>query len=124
MRQLEQSSVSGHSRAWSYVVLNLLAFPGMGTIMARRTTGYLQATLSLIGFGMFVGFVLWFMVGLVRTAGDMSGDLDAYWRFVRSRAWIAWAGLVVCAVAWFWSLFSSVQILRAARRNSRPPPLP
>lgn len=117
--------MSGHARAWSYVLLNQLALPGMGTIMAqRRSSGYFQAALSLIGFAIFTGFVLWFLVGLVRTASDTYGDLGAYWSYVRSRAWIAWIGLVVCAVAWFWSLFSSLQILRAAKRNSRPPPLP
>ena len=117
--------MSGYARAWSYVLLNQLALPGMGTIMARRkSSGYLQAGLSLIGFAIFTGFVLWFLVGLIRTVSDIYGDLDAYWRDVRSRAWIAWVGLVVCGVAWFWSLASSVQILRAARKQSRPPPLP
>ena len=110
---------SPSSRAWLCVLTNTLAFPGLGTIMAKRAMGYPQAALTLAGFAVFVGFMCWFFAGLLRVASDYSGDLDQFQKMAWSRVWIAGVGLGLCLLAWIWALFSSMAILRAARQNQR-----
>lgn len=92
--------------------------------MAKRPVGYPQMVLTLFGFALFVGYILWFMMGLLRTASDPTGDLEAFQRHVLARGWIAGAGLAICAFAWFWALVSSRALLRDARLSAVPPPLP
>jgi hypothetical protein len=104
--------------------IRTLAFPGLGTIMAKRRVGYPQAALMLLGFAIFMAFMLWFFAGLLSAAGDFSADLEQFEKLVRSRLWIAGLGLGLCAIAWAWALFSSLAILRAARESHRPPALP
>ena len=112
------------SRAWMCVLVNSLAFPGLGTIMAKRPVGYAQAALMLAGFGVFMAFMLWFFAGLLQAAGDISADLMGFYKLVWSRAWLAGLGLGLCAIAWVWALFSSLAIMRKAREAMRPPPVP
>ena len=119
-----QTKETPQSRAWLCVITNLLAFPGLGTIMARRRWGYAQAALTLLGFAIFMGFMVWFMARLLQVAGDMSGDLEQFRALAWSRTWVAAAGLGLCLVSWVWALFSSLAILRAAREAIRPPPVP
>ena len=112
------------SRAWLAVVVNLVAFPGLGTIMAKRWTGYIQAGLTLAGFAVFMGYMLWYFAEMIRVASDISADMDAFRALARQRLWIVLGGLAIVAVAWVWSLFSSLAILREARARQAPPPLP
>ena len=91
--------------------------------MAKRPIGFAQMFVMLGGFGVFLGYFMWFFVGLLRAAGDYTADLAAFQRLAWSKAWIAAAGLGLCGLAWLWALASSISILREAR-VSRPPPVP
>jgi hypothetical protein len=90
--------------------------------MAKRRVGYAQAALTLLGFAVFIGFMLWYFAGLLRAAGDFTADLEQFQTMVRSRAWIAGLGIGVVFVAWLWAVFSSMRILRAAREMRMPSP--
>ena len=98
--------------AWLWVVVNQLAFPGLGTIMVGRRVGYFQATIMVIGFVMVTGFLLWFIYCSVRYAvNPIWTEADFTGRY-RPYKWAVTWGLAFCAVAWLWALVSSIQILR------------
>ena len=106
-------------RAWGCVAVNQLAFPGLGTIVAGRWVGYLQATIMVAGFCVFVGFMLWFFWGLAQFAADEWSERQFRAHCVR-QLWALWWGLGLCALAWFWALWSSIFILRDAGRVATP----
>jgi len=90
------------------VGLNLLGLPGLGSFLAgRRITGVLQMLLSIIGF---VCAVIWF-IGLITlyARSDDFPDLAT----LPFRLLIA--GGILFAIAWLWTLVTSLQILRDAR---------
>ena len=89
------------------VALNLLVLPGLGTIIAGRRTGWLQAALALVGFGLNIAWAGWFFAGLLGSA-ELPEEINAH-------VGLALAGVVLFLVAWFWALGSSLQILREAR---------
>ena len=106
------------------VLVNALGFPGLGTIMAKRPVGYAQAAITVIGFAVFMGYMLWFFAALLRVAGDFTADMDAFQTQAKSRLWIAGLGLALCGIAWVWALFSSFAILRQARQAQNASHLP
>ena len=102
-------------KTWSCVAINLLAFPGLGTIWAGRRVGYLQATVMVAGFLMFLGYFVWFLAGMFQFLG--SGDETAWQQHYRSGLGVALAGLGLCAIAWFWALASSIGLVRGLLRK-------
>ena len=105
------------------VLVNLLATPGLGTLIAGRlAVGMGQLTLALAGFG-FV--VVWFVALLRQYYGQITGEVA-----VKPIAWLAEAGAGLFLAAWGWSLVTSISLVRAARRNAPsafaeiPPPPP
>jgi len=46
------------------------------------------------------------------------GATEAKWKSLQPPLWMLFAGFGLCAVAWFWSLFSSFRILHESRRKS------
>lgn len=104
------------------VLLNQLATPGLGTLMAGRlVVGIGQLLLALAGFG-FV--VVWFVALLRQYYGQITGDVP-----ITPIAWLGEIGAVLFLAAWFWSLVTSIRLVREARRNALdrfaeiPPPL-
>lgn len=98
------------------VLMNLTAFPGLGTIMAGRKVGYAQATVMVAGFVLTMGFLLLYMSCIYRFAlsGNWSdADLKSCYQPHR---WMLYAGLPLSILAWLWAAFSSWQILREQKR--------
>src|SRR5213594_1373324 len=106
--------IVSRQRAWVCAAMNQLAFPGLGTIMAGRRIGYVQATIMVTGFCLFVGFMLWYFAAFGRfiTSG---GDEEQFKATFRSTVWMLCSGLGLCAFAWGWSLVSSISILRKSQ---------
>jgi hypothetical protein len=96
--------------------MNQLAFPGLGTVMARRWTGYIQATLMVLGFCLFVGFMLFYFARLGQLVTNEVSD-EQFRTQWRAGLWALWSGLGLCAFAWLWALGSSFFILRDASRS-------
>jgi hypothetical protein len=99
-------------RALACLAMNLLAFPGLGTIMARRWIGYVQAVVMVAGFCLFVGFMGLYFISFGRFAMDSPDEFRAHYQ---PFLWALLTGLGLCLVAWLWSLLSSLLILRDAR---------
>jgi hypothetical protein len=122
------------TRAWLCVAINQLAFPGLGTILMRRRSGYVQATVMVAGFILATGFALWVIVCAVRYTMNPAWDEADFRAACQPFKWALFSGLALCAMAWVWALFSSIGILRrmskeaaspgssvADRRSSNPP---
>ena len=101
-----------HERVRAYVLvgLNLLALPGLGTFLAgQRISGLLQVVLAVAGFLLSARWFSQFMT-VVMNAEELP-DLEAIpFRLLA-------IGLAIAVAAWLWSLVSSLQILRAARKT-------
>jgi len=97
--------------------LNQLAFPGAGTVMAGRKIGYVQATIMVAGFVLTMFYMLAVMGSLFSLISD-SRMSEAQFKVQRDHyLWAGKIGLVLCVVAWFWSLGSSIGMVRHAQRE-------
>jgi hypothetical protein len=91
------------SKAWSYLVTNLLVLPGLGSVMAKRKVGYLQMLLALAGF---VVTLVALVSVILFWARDFELPNDP--RLYRS----AIIGIAVFLFSWFWSLATSLTLFR------------
>ena len=106
------------------VLVNQLATPGLGSVLAGRyLSGSGQLLLALAGFTLFI---LWFVAVMKQFYGQIQGDVE-----VKPVGWIGLTGLAVFAAAWLWALVTSLSIMREVKRNNAaifteplPPPLP
>jgi len=95
------------ARARNAALLNLLATPGLGSLVARRwIAGTGQLLLAVTGF---VLFLVWFLKEMTQFYGQISGDVE-----VRPVWNLLFAGLSLFAVAWIWSAVTSISLMREA----------
>ena len=97
---------------WGCVAINQLAFPGMGTIMSGRRIGYVQAAIMLAGFFLTMGFFIWYFVCVARYLSNSGWSRDEFIATFRPCLWSLYWGIGLSALAWFWSLKSSLEILK------------
>src|SRR5712692_7572268 len=102
------------SKAWVCVAMNQLAFPGLGTVMAGRKIGYFQAAIMLAGFFLAMGFMLLYLIAVVRFLSHSEWNEAEYRALYRSSAWAGISGVALCLAAWCWAWFSSISILRSS----------
>jgi hypothetical protein len=106
------------AKLWACILCNQLAFPGLGTIMAGRRIGYVQAAIMVVGFVLFTGFMVWYFICLARYMASMTMDQAEFRAQYHSYLWAAKYGLTLCVVAWCWALFSSLALLRRSQKTS------
>ena len=88
-------------------LINLLATPGLGSLLGRRRiAGAGQLLLSVVGFTLFV---VWFVKEMTQFYGQISGNVE-----VRPVGKFLVAGLALFALAWLWSAVTSLSLLREA----------
>ncbi len=107
-----------HTAARNAALVNLLATPGLGSLMARRwVAGVGQLVLALAGFGMLLA---WF----VRTMRDYYGMISDQQSAPQVHFGLLKVGAAVFAVSWLWALVTSFQIFRSVPKNlpGVPPP--
>lgn len=98
---------SSHAKARNAALLNQLATPGLGSLIAGRwIAGAGQLILALIGFGVFVW---WFMQEMRQLYGQINGDVPVQ----PVGKYLIW-GITIFVVSWFWSLVTSLSLLREA----------
>ena len=115
------------AKARNAAMLNLLATPGLGSLVCRRwIAGTGQLVLCVAGFAVFM---VWFVkeMGQYYSLINMNEPpppAQPIWQ-------IAVAGLALVAVSWLWSAVTSVSLWREASadnlqslKNSIAPPLP
>ena len=100
-------------RAWTCFMINQLATPGLGSLMARRIVpGACQLALALVGFALLVGWMVEY----------------SYHQFLRqmdepvptgSNNWLAIWGLIVFGASWLWSLVTSLSLIRQAKADEQ-----
>jgi len=98
-------------------------FPGLGSLMGGRPSGYLQMILTLAGFGLTGIFGTKFLIWAVRNWSELYGPqadpLDTL-----TQLWVAirWAflGMVLFGFSWLWALTTSLGIRIKARQRGTP----
>ena len=92
-------------------IVNQLATPGLGSLVARRwVAGAGQLLLALTGF-CFV--IAWFVAVLIQFYGQIEGNVKPH-----PVGWIGETGAVIFFAAWLWAWVTSISLLREARRNA------
>jgi hypothetical protein len=88
--------------------MNLLVLPGLGSFLARRRiAGAAQAMLAVIG----AGLSLWWLILLARQWSE-----EGYFPIDGGHDFrIGVSGVLVFALAWVWSLVTSLSVIRTAR---------
>jgi 4a-hydroxytetrahydrobiopterin dehydratase len=95
------------------VLLNLVATPGLGSVMAQRwVAGIGQIILSLAGF---VLMMIWFFQVMKSYYGQMFNSDSTEHHPVVLTGLIFGAGLF--AAGWIWSLVTSLSLMRAAKNS-------
>jgi hypothetical protein len=97
---------------WLCVVINLLAFPGLGTVMAGRRIGYSQSVVMVMGFVLTVGYLLWYLFVAVRYMTNSGWTETEFQAHYRPYLWALYSGVGLCLVAWLWALASSIVLWR------------
>ena len=105
--------------AWGCFTTNL-AMPGFGSLVAGRISGYPQAALMMVGLivsvlGVARAFT-WYAANASHfqdPQADPIANLTAMWLAIR------WAvlGLGVFGFGWLWAVFTSLDILREAKKT-------
>jgi hypothetical protein len=100
-------------------LLNQLATPGLGSLMARRfVAGAGQLVLSVAGF---ILVLAWFGLTLIQAYNLAFNNASP-----ASYAKVGLTGAAIFAAAWFWSLLTSLSVLRNAEdvaEGKQPPPV-
>lgn len=99
-------------------LINQLATPGLGSLMAGRwVAGAGQLVLALAGFGMMLAWFVKMMADYYGLISDPQGEPQIRFGMLA-------AGAVVFAAAWLWALVTSIQIFRSVPKNmpGTPPP--
>lgn len=100
---------------WLCVTVNQLAFPGLGTIMAQRKIGYLQAAVMIAGFVLTMGFLLTYLSAVAQYLQHSEWSEEQFRAQYLPHQWAIVAGTSLCGLAWIWALVSSWQIWKASQ---------
>jgi hypothetical protein len=98
-------------RALSCLAANLLVLPGLGTFVAGRRSGLLQAALALVGFVLVMLWLTAYVLDWIERGGLPPGaGPHPTWGIL---------GIVVGAAAWVWSLVTGLALIKEIRRRSQ-----
>lgn len=97
---------------WLCVLINLAAFPGLGTTLAGRRGGYPQAAIMVAGFVLVVGYLVLYIGAAARYMMNNAWTEAEFHANYRPYLWALYVGLGLCAVAWGWALVSSISLWR------------
>ena len=98
--------------AWSCLVANMVLLPGLGTVIAGKRVGYLQATLAVIGIALTLSWAVWFVVTWMNAK---SAPVTLEWHLI-----VGAIGAAIFLGAWVWAFVSGWKVLsqmRAAKRK-------
>ena len=102
--------------------MNALGLPGLGTIMAGRAIGYVQAAVMCLGFFLTVGFMMWYLGSSVMSFNRFmfTGVPEDTTVHYQPWLWVLWLGLALSFIAWVWAFISSLIILRQTPHETPP----
>ena len=96
---------------WS-ILINLAAFPGLGSILAGRRVGWAQAALMVSGFVLTMAFFLRYLWCCVLYLRSTTWDEGAFGASYAPVKWMLRYGCLLCAAAWLWAAVSSAGMWR------------
>lgn len=100
------------STAYGYLVTNLLVMPGIGSVMAeRKISGVCQIVLASVGL-----LITFWGLGLFVIAIQALKEKEIQAEFDMHSLKIAGLGFAVFFIAWLWSLFTSLQVIKKAKQ--------
>jgi 4a-hydroxytetrahydrobiopterin dehydratase len=112
---MKPSSTHGkisRNAARNAALVNLLATPGLGSLMARRwLAGIGQLALAIAGFALFV---VWFVKVMIQYYGQITSDaltIPIHWK-------MGLVGTALFLLAWLWSAITSFNLMREAAADS------
>ena len=100
--------------AWACLFTNVFTLPGLGTVAGGGKVGYVQAVLSVLGFGLSLLWALGYARAWLATGEQPEG--------VGPHFWLGLLGVGIYGLAWFWALASSASMLLNAKANGAQPP--
>ncbi|MFO1487089.1 MAG: hypothetical protein U1F65_01290 [Verrucomicrobiota bacterium] len=101
----------GVRRAVSCALVNLLATPGLGSLMGRRfIVGSCQLALAVAGF---LAITLWIGALFCQQIAEAMEKSPA----LQARNWMWQVGLALFGAAWLWSLVTSIDLYLKAKAN-------
>lgn len=104
------------STAANCLIVNQLATPGLGSLMAGRfVAGTVELALSLLGFGFVMGWFIQVFMQIYRQMNELPLQPSPY-------PWLGKVGLIIFAAAWLLSWITSISVLRESRRNEAAQP--
>src|SRR5882672_4834015 len=99
------------TRARNAALMNQLATPGLGSLMARRwLAGSGQLLLAVAGFLLIMGWFVQLAMQTYRLLSDLPPQAEAY-------PGLGKAGAILFGAAWLWSGLTTISLLREARRG-------
>jgi 4a-hydroxytetrahydrobiopterin dehydratase len=102
---------TSRAKARNAALLNQLATPGLGSLIAGRWfAGTGQLILSIAGFALVM---VWFVQEMKQFYGQINGDVA-----VQPIGWILVVGTILFVLAWLWSLVTSASLMREASKVS------
>ncbi len=111
MKPSSANAKTSRSKARNAILMNLLGTPGLGSLMARRwVAGTGQLIVFLLGFILFCMWVLPTIGTYYRTAFSDTPPPPS------TGGKLGVIGLVLCTIAWFWSLVTSISLMNEAAR--------
>ena len=107
---------------WSITGINLLAWPGLGTLLAgRKISGFIQAAMSLVGAVLTI-FLLFVLFKFASIGIESSESIDSQLFIEENRSLIIYGivGAGMLAFAWFWAAISTYSIAKQLRIETKP----
>jgi len=100
------------AKARNAVILNQLATPGLGSLLARRwIAGTGQLVLAVAGFILICS---WFVSVIFALYQQINSDAHPH-----VANWLGWTGAASFALAWLWALWTSLSLLRDAAKAAQ-----
>jgi len=87
--------------AWACLTTNQLALPGLGSIVAGRKSGYVQAFLAMLGLGISMFFTTWLIHALLNLE-PYPVFLDEWKTFFKTNStymWIGFSGFFIFGIS-------------------------
>lgn len=100
-----------HARARTCLVANLVTLPGIGSILAGRRAGWVQAAIAATGFALSSYWATTFVIAWVK-AREFPFDGGPHLRE-------GIVGVALFVAAWLWALASGLRLLREARTQQQ-----
>jgi hypothetical protein len=100
-------------RLLTCIVINQLATPGLGSLLARRkVVGTCQLLLALAGFALITLWMVQFFYGIA--IGELDGSLPR-----KSHDWMWSWGIIFFGASWLWAFVTSISLWRQAKTAGR-----